>query len=246
MDIGMWSNEMASVDTAEKRGASSSDKDPDSDLSDSEDLLSALPENLTLISNNDNRSILKGSPSSAQSQKKKGGDRSSSKDWVSGIEQKRFRVGSPTFFSNPNINIPGISGDVFDDLDGLSCSDDDDEEGEYFDFDSGGSEKMDFPVMRSSGGGGGRSTTKADAEEMTEDGVRIEFRGNQAEAFEDSEEERRRVEKLAREREEERTMVRDFPWGDAVGEGADNVVFVSAVEQSVKQMVRVLTLHIIG
>ena len=55
-------------------------------------------------------------------------------DWVSGIEQKRpFRVGSPTFFSNPNINIPGIN-DGYDELfeEGLSCSDDDDFDYHYY------------------------------------------------------------------------------------------------------------------
>ena len=48
------------------------------------------------------------------------GDR---RDWGTGITQKKFRVGSPTFFSNPNINIPGL----MDDLDGFSCSDSEEE-----------------------------------------------------------------------------------------------------------------------
>jgi hypothetical protein len=82
------------------------DFDEDDDL-DWLDPNMALPDNLTFI----DKTVLPKSD--------KGG-----RDWGTGIAQKTFRVGSPTFFSNPNINIPGM----MDDLDGYSCTDSEDEE----------------------------------------------------------------------------------------------------------------------
>jgi hypothetical protein len=55
----------------------------------------ALPDNLTFI----DKTILPKTD--------KGG-----RDWGTGIAQKTFRVGSPTFFKNPNINIPGMMDDL--------------------------------------------------------------------------------------------------------------------------------------
>ena len=75
------------------------------------------------------------------------GDR---RDWGTGIAQKKFRVGSPTFFSNPNINIPGL----MDDLDGFSCSDSEEEVD-----DLAASKKLDIDEVEDVGN------------------VRIEFRG---------------------------------------------------------------------
>ena len=147
-------------------------------------------------------------------------------DWVSGIEQKRpFRVGSPTFFSNPNINIPGIN-DGYDELfeEGLSCSDDDD-----FDLDS---DDSDSPRKAR------RRSATAGETATTEDGVRIEFRGNQAEAIEDDEEERRRSEALAREREEERVMVQGFAWNEVRGDSGDGS-FAEDVGRALEELKKV-------
>ena len=150
-------------------------------------------------------------------------------DWVSGIEQKRpFRVGSPTFFSNPNINIPGIN-DGYDELfeEGLSCSDDDD-----FDLDS---DDSDSPRKAR------RRSATAGETATTEDGVRIEFRGNQAEAIEDDEEERRRSEALAREREEERVMVQGFAWNEVRGDSGDGS-FAEDVGRALEELNKVVIL----
>ena len=163
--------------------------------------------------------VINGNPARRQQQQRV--------DWVSGIEQKRpFRVGSPTFFSNPNINIPGIN-DGYDELfeEGLSCSDDD------FDSDSGGSEVGARSKRRSEAASGETATT--------EDGVRIEFRGNQAEAIEDDEEERKRSEALAREREEERVMVQGFAWND-VPRGGDGDSFDQDVAKALEELNKVL------
>lgn len=118
LEIGTWSNEMAAKNLKEERAQknnqskpkskATSDSDDEDSLSDIFDPTEALPDNLTFLSND-----LFPSLSST------GG-----KDWGTGIEQRHFRVGSPTFFSNPNINIPGL----MDDSDGLSCSDTDDED----------------------------------------------------------------------------------------------------------------------
>jgi hypothetical protein len=181
-----------------------------------------------------------------------------SRDWVSGIEQQRFRVGSPTFFSNPNINIPGVSsgdGVIDDDLEGLSCSDDDDDDLD-FGFDSGGSDGLDF-----SGASRGKSKA-ADAEETLEDGVckykttttytimtnsiyspqvRIEFRGNQAEAIEDIEAEKKRLDRLHKDREDERIMVQNFEWNKVTVDKEGNVEFNKSLEESIKLMVKAIT-----
>jgi hypothetical protein len=107
------------------------------------------------------------------------------RDWGTGIAQKTFRVGSPTFFSNPNINIPGM----MDDLDGYSCSD-------------SGEDDVRIEEIRS------------EEEEVVAGGlVRIAFRGgNTAEAIEDEAENTRRVETLAREKAEEDEMLKSEPW----------------------------------
>jgi hypothetical protein len=118
-----------------------------------------------------------------------GGNR---RDWGTGIAQKKFRVGSPTFFANPDINIPGL----IDDMDGFSCSDSDDD-----DFLPGG------------GAGGSRKIDDNVAETEDVGTVRIEFRGrNLAEAIEDEAKVNERVETLARNRQEEQAMLSDLPW----------------------------------
>ena len=111
-----------------------------------------------------------------------GGDR---RDWGTGIAQKKFRVGSPTFFSNPNINIPGL----MDDMDGFSCSDSEEED----------------EIERSK---------KLDIDEIEDVGnVRIEFRGrNLAEAIEDEEQTKNRMATLAKNQQEDQIMVADLPW----------------------------------
>ena len=60
----------------------------------------ALPDNLTFL----DPGSLPGSKSSSGVGSKAG----MKSDWGTGISQRPFRVGSPTFFSNPNINIPGL------------------------------------------------------------------------------------------------------------------------------------------
>ncbi|TRY73759.1 hypothetical protein TCAL_02552 [Tigriopus californicus] len=118
LEIGTWSNEMAAKNLREEmaqKGQQSKTKSKGQVQSDDEDSLSdifdpteALPDNLTFLSNDIFPSFTS----------------TGGKDWGTGIEQRHFRVGSPTFFSNPNINIPGL----MDDSDGLSCSDTDDED----------------------------------------------------------------------------------------------------------------------
>ena len=111
------------------------------------------------------------------------GDR---RDWGTGITQKKFRVGSPTFFSNPNINIPGL----MDDLDGFSCSDSEEEPDDL------------------------ATSKKLDIDEVEDVGhVRIEFRGrNLAEAIEDEEQTKNRMATLAKNQEEDQIMVSELPW----------------------------------
>uniref|UniRef100_A0A0K2UZN8 ribonuclease III n=1 Tax=Lepeophtheirus salmonis TaxID=72036 RepID=A0A0K2UZN8_LEPSM len=200
LEIGTWSNDLIeNVGKQSKSIRSSSiggkflrfqDEFDEEDL----ELLDpnmALPDNLTLLSNE----LL---PKTLETE---GG----SKDWGTGIEQKIFRVGSPTFFSNPNINIPGM----MDDLDGLSCSDSDDDEDFYENFDSYRRKALDFNNPNSS---------------VTQDGsVRIEFRGeNMAEAIEDEHEENLRVESLARNLEEEAKMLSEVPWPEEQNEEAED------------------------
>merc|ERR1719232_1506388 len=62
-----------------------------------------LPDNLTFINS---RGVLGGVEGKT--------------DWVTGIQAKNFRVGSPTFFSGPG---QGNMAGLMDDLDGYSCSD---------------------------------------------------------------------------------------------------------------------------
>ena len=75
-------------------GGSEYDEDEDDELLFDPNV--ALPDNLTFL----DPGSLPGSKSSS-----KAGVKS---DWGTGISQRPFRVGSPTFFSNPNINIPGL------------------------------------------------------------------------------------------------------------------------------------------
>lgn len=170
LEIGTWSNEMAQF---EKKGGNSKSSEP-TDEEDFEEMLDpniALPDNLTFLDD------------SVLPQVNPGGDR---RDWGTGIAQKKFRVGSPTFFSNPNINIPGL----LDDLDGFSCSDS--EEEEEFTF----NKKLDIDEVEDVG-----------------NNVRIEFRGrNIAEAIEDEELTKTRLATLAKNQQEEQTMVQDLPW----------------------------------
>ena len=143
------------------------EEDFDEDDLDWLDPNTALPDNLTFI----DKTVLP--------KTNKGG-----RDWGTGIAQKTFRVGSPTFFSNPNINIPGM---MTGDLDGFSCSDSDEEE-------------IRMEEVRS------------DEEEVV-GLVRIAFRGgNTAEAIEDEAENTRRVETLAREKADEDQMLKNEPW----------------------------------
>lgn len=170
LEIGTWSNEMAQF---EKKSSNSKSSEP-TDEEDFEEMMDpniALPDNLTFLDD------------SVLPQVNPGGDR---RDWGTGIAQKKFRVGSPTFFSNPNINIPGL----LDDLDGFSCSDS--EEEEEFTF----NKKLDIDEVEDVG-----------------NNVRIEFRGrNLAEAIEDEELTKTRLATLAKNQQEEQTMVQDLPW----------------------------------
>ena len=101
LEIGTWSNEMAeNIEEIDR------DDDDEDDL-ELYDPNIALPDNLTLISN-DNL------PSSNLRGRKGISSPGNRRDWGTGIEQKRFQVGSPTFFDNPNINIPGLMDDDSD------------------------------------------------------------------------------------------------------------------------------------
>ena len=158
------------------------EEDFDEDDLDWLDPNTALPDNLTFL----DKTVLP--------KTNKGG-----RDWGTGIAQKTFRVGSPTFFSNPNINIPGM---MTGDLDGFSCSDSDEEE-------------IRMEEVRS------------DEEEVV-GLVRIAFRGgNTAEAIEDEAENTRRVETLAREKADEDQMLKNEPWclDGLQDEVTDNIKF---------------------
>ena len=78
LEIGTWSNEMAQMDQQQAKSAQA-DFDIDSDF----DPFEALPPNLTFL---DDASLPQINPD---------GDK---RDWGTGIAQKKFRVGSPTFF----------------------------------------------------------------------------------------------------------------------------------------------------
>ena len=186
LEIGTWSNEMAANEDNNKKERKSRNPIID-DQFDEEDLElldidMALPDNLTLLSND----IIPSADGAIRS-----------RDWGTGIEQKHFRVGSPTFFSNPNINIPGM----MDDLDGLSCSDSDD----YDDFDEDDDETKSVTST---------TTNKNNNNNSEETGnVRIEFRSHGlAEAIENEEEENLRAETMAKDLEEENIMVKEIPW----------------------------------
>lgn len=169
LEIGTWSNEMAEFERKSGKKSEPSEEDEE-DFEDMLDPNIALPDNLTFLDD------------SVLPQVNPEGDR---RDWGTGIAQKKFRVGSPTFFSNPNINIPGL----LDDLDGFSCSDSEDED----------------PL---------EAAKKVDIDEVEDVGnVRIEFRGrNLAEAIEDEEQTKNRMATLAKNQEEEQKMVLDLPW----------------------------------
>ena len=107
LDIGTWSNDMIhNSKNNEHLKKIFEQEDEMDDFEEMEQLFGgpdvALPDNLTIL----DTSILP--------LRSNGGT-----DWGTGITQRPFRVGSPTFFSNPNINIPG----VMDDYDRFSCSD---------------------------------------------------------------------------------------------------------------------------
>ena len=173
LEIGTWSNDMAEIEQNAKRSkaASGTGTDHHPEFEDDFDPFEALPPNLTFL---DDASLPQVNPT---------GD---PRDWGTGIAQKKFRVGSPTFFSNPNINIPGL----LDDMDGFSCSDSEDE-------DASQSNLKQF-----------------DIDEVEDVGnVRIEFRGrNLAEAIEDEEQTKDRIDTLAKHQKEDLDMVSNLPW----------------------------------
>jgi len=170
MEIGTWSNEMAggdSVPVPGLEGAADGGLDWGKEMSDEDDELDMegieLPDNLTFIKS-------KGVDT--------GGDGKT--DWVTGIQAKNFRVGSPTCFSGSNM------AGLLDDLDGFSCSDSDDSWGED-------------------------ETSEAEVEQSG--GARIEFHGeNVAETIEGEGETQAREERVARDRDQEASMVKNIEW----------------------------------
>ena len=166
LEIGTWSNEMASNldDSAGEDGDVEDDE-----LDELFDPNIALPDNLTILGAGSSGSLV-----SAVGKGKGGG-----RDWGTGIEQKPFRVASPTMFDNPNINIPGAMDDEF-------FSD-------YFDSDALATESDDLlsdvddeaKTKKKKKGKKGQGGNSCDEEEVSdgalgESGVtRIEFRGNQ-------------------------------------------------------------------
>ncbi len=152
--------------------------------------------------------------------------KSQGRDWGTGIEQKRFRVASPTFFSNPNINIPGLieDEDDFDDDfdDDLSYVDSEDEEWENKKKKKKNDDlevrkwrlavKIFFNVAHTTGD---PCIWKVEPEVGGSSGVaRIEFRGNQAEAIEDEAVATKRAEWLLKSKEDEEKMLKSLPWPD--------------------------------
>ena len=158
LEIGTWSNDMAR-NTKFKNA-----DEEDFEEMDMFDPNVALPDNLTFL---DSSTL----PSTG------GGT-----DWGTGIAQRPFRVGSPTFFSNPNINIPGL----MDDFDRFSCSDVSDDDRE------------EPSVVR-------------DGEDVGNVRIEFHG-DNIAEAIEDEAEKKKRVENMARDVEELTRMVRCDPW----------------------------------
>ncbi len=181
LEIGTWSNEMAS-DSSKNKTSEPSEED-DEEFEEMFDPNIALPDNLTFLDD----SVLPQVNPEAKDRR----------DWGTGIAQKKFRVGSPTFFSNPNINIPGL----LDDYDGFSCSDSEDED------DVTAAKKLDIDEVEDVGN------------------VRIEFRGrNLAEAIEDEEQTKNRIATLAKNQEEDQTMIQELPWDltDCHSEASEN------------------------
>ena len=160
LEIGTWSNEMA------KDSIKNQENEDDFEEMDMFDPNIALPDNLTFLDS----SIL-------PSLNSKGG-----KDWGTGIAQRPFRVGSPTFFSNPNINIPGL----IDDFDRFSCSDMSDDDREEV-------------------------ATPKDGEDIGNVRIEFHG-DNIAEAIEDEMHKKKRVENLEKDIEEVNQMVESLPW----------------------------------
>ena len=174
LEIGMWTNEMAASDMPapgleDKEdggvdwGKTSDGEEEDIDMAGIE-----LPDNLTFINS---KGVMGGVEGKS--------------DWVTGIQAKNFRVGSPTFFSN-NSNMAGL----MDDLEGYSCSDSEE---------SWAGDDMEDSEM-----------------EGTVGGARIEFHGdNVAETIEGEEEGAAREERVARDRDQEASMVSNVEWDPA-------------------------------
>ena len=96
------------------------------------------------------------------------------RDWGTGIEQKKFRVASPTFFSNPNINIPGLMNDEDEDE---FDSDDDFDDDDFF-SNVGSDDELERRLSKK------KKKKGEEVEVETGPGAdsavsRIEFRGNQ-------------------------------------------------------------------
>ena len=187
LDIGTWSNDMINNTKTNERQRNEMTMDEEMDeFEEMEQLFGgpdvALPDNLTIL----DTSILP--------LRSNGGT-----DWGTGIAQRPFRVGSPTFFSNPNINIPG----VMDDYDRFSCSDVSDMDN-MDDFDD---QELRDRSMSS-------KYNNQDPKEGEDVGnMRIEFHGdNMAEAVENEIAKKKRNETLAKDLEEESEMVTNLPW----------------------------------
>ena len=185
LDIGTWSNDMINK-TSERDNIQMDVDDEMDEFEEMEQLFGgpdvALPDNLTIL----DTSILP--------LRSNGGT-----DWGTGIAQRPFRVGSPTFFSNPNINIPG----VMDDYDRFSCSD-------VSELDN--TDDFDEQELRShSRGDKYNAEDPKDGEDVGN--MRIEFHGdNMAEAVENEIAKKKRNETLAKDLEEESEMVLNLPW----------------------------------
>ena len=123
-----------------------------------------------------------------------GGSGGGKQDWGTGIAQRPFRVGSPTFFnSNPNINIPG-STNLTDDNDLSDIGSDDDvtdDDGDIF-----GSSPTPSAAARAKKKKGS-SPPFTGSSDNDQAGVRIQFHGDHvAEAIEDETQQKKRVESM--------------------------------------------------
>ena len=203
LDIGMWSNDM--VNNAKLSEQQNSFNEEDEEMDEFEEMERlfggsdvALPDNLTIL----DTSILP--------LRSTGGT-----DWGTGIAQRPFRVGSPTFFSNPNINIPG----VMDDYDRFSCSDVS-EMDNMDDFDE---------IAQKSHSAYGDEVGPKEGEDVGS--LRIEFLGdNTAEAVDNENVKKKRSETLAKDLEEESEMVLNIPW--QLGETGKDVCLENVNEQA--------------